>query len=621
MSNNNENKDKKNLETTSDFKFSNSLNKVKVGLKMFWEADKVLFDEGKKLFTNHDNSAADKLKDFPSNLAFKLGLVTTGVKWHSRFNFKTRHAEQAQSKVLLDIIKENRETQFGKDHDFDNIKSIKDFQNKVPVQTYDTLKPYIDKHLYGGRDALVKGKPISYATTSGTTGEPKYIPITEKASELSHKAVARLWAYQLYKDRPAGYDGKILTIVSPAEEGKAPDGTPFGSTSGQFAKGMNKVVQKKYAIPYDIFTIDHYDSRYYCILRMAIEENVTFLSTANPSTLNLLAKKSDEWKETLIEDIRSGTLKRDLTISYDLRKALELKLRPNPQLADKLEKLWKSDKELKLRPSHFWPELSIIGCWTGGNSQTFLKELNHSYGDVLIRDLGYLASEIRGSIPLASDSNAGVLTLHQNFFEFVHVDDIDSETPQFLTCNQVEVGQRYYVFITTKAGLYRYNINDIIEVKTFYNSAPAITFVQKGKGVTSITGEKLYEEQLMEAINRASAKDNIEVVFFMALARVDQSRYELYCEFKEANLSAELKKRFITHVENELQTINMEYQAKRKSLRLSPIELLVLDSGAFEAFKRMRIAEGVREAQFKTEPLTQDPKKVESFTVQEVVRV
>ena len=77
------------------------------------------------------------------------------------------------------------------------------------------------------------------------------------------------------------------------------------------------------------------------------------------------------------------------------------------------------DAENKLRPKDYWPNLKVIGCWTGGNSQTFIKELGYWYENIAMRDLGWLATEIRGSIPLWKDTNAGALTVHENFFEFV----------------------------------------------------------------------------------------------------------------------------------------------------------------------------------------------------------
>src|SRR3989339_243325 len=589
------------------FKKLNRINKIKTSKDILIALLKLLAKEVKLLLISGKNGQlGEHLKNLPSDLIFKLGLGVSGTRLETRFQFKTKHSRETQEATLLSIIAENRDTVFGKDHEFSSIKSIEDFQKLVPIQTYESLAPYIERHLQGEADVIVKGRPISYATTSGTTGKPKFIPITLRAKKTSHQAVSRLWAYTVSKERPQSFDGKILAITSPAEEGRTEDGTIYGSTSGQMLQGMSKAIRKKYVLPYEVLTIDDYDSKYYCIILLGMLENVSFISTANPSTLTLLANKGNELKDKLLHDIQHGTLNPNLKISDEIRKIVENKISAKPQKAQNLRRIIENDPEKKLRPKHYWPALCTIACWTGGNSSTFLKSIKDWYGNVTIKDLGYLASELRGSVPLSSKSSAGVLTITENFFEFVDVDDIDSIKPTYLTCDQLALGKRYYIFFTSRAGLYRYHINDIIEVKSFENNTPAIVFVQKGKGVTNITGEKLYEQQLMMAIKNSEEETKRHPAYYMALAKYAESKYELYTEFERNNLSIDEKKKFIAAVEKNLSSINIEYKAKRASLRLPPIELKVLASDSFQSFKKWRIDQGIREAQFKTVPLTND---------------
>ena len=92
--------------------------------------------------------------------------------------------------------------------------------------------------------------------------------------------------------------------------------------------------------------------------------------------------------------------------------------------------------------------------------------------------------------------------MHENFFEFVEKSLWEAGEPVFLSLDEIEEGEQYYVFTTTQGGLYRYDIDDIIEVTGRFNETPTIRFVQKGKGITNLTGEKLYESQLIQAISR-----------------------------------------------------------------------------------------------------------------------
>lgn len=554
-----------------------------------------------------------------SQSIFRLGLSVTGEKLSTRFLFKVQHCRERQLLLLKDILEENQDTVFGKKHQFSDIKTVEEFQNKVPVNTYDSLEDYVTRQTCGEKDVLVKGNPISYATTSGTTGTPKYIPITKRAQLESHQNVSRIFTHSIYKECPEAFDGTILTIVSPAEEGKTPDGTVFGSTSGQLILSMNKVVKDKYTIPYEVLTLENYEARNYCIILLGIHNPVTMLSTANPSTLSLLAKQGNEWKDQLIIDSERGTLNPKLDIPAYIRELVEARIQANPALADQLRLAIYKDPENKLRPRHYWKDLNLITCWTGGNSNVFIKEMQHWYGDVKIRDLGYLASEIRGSIPLSNEDSSGVLTISENFFEFVKISDIDQSHPHFYLADELEVGERYYIFFTTKAGLYRYNINDIIEVTGYHHSTPKIIFVQKGKGVTNITGEKLYEQQLLNAVTQAEKLCEINTLFFICQANAQKSRYDFYVEFEDKNLSEDAKSNFITEIENQLVMTNLEYATKRKSLRLRPMFLFELGPDSLKLFKDWRVANGIREAQFKTTPLVSDDSFLDPLTVKSVV--
>ncbi len=406
-----------------------------------------------------------------------------------------------------------------------------------------------------------------------------------------------------------------MPIVSPAEEGRTPDGTIFGSTSGQVILNMNKVIQDKYTIPYAILTISNYEVRNYCILLLGIHNYVTMLSTANPSTLILIAKQGNEWKRQLINDTRTGTLTTDLDIPDDIRKIVESRITAKPAVAERLEQAIESDPEKKLRPKHYWNKLKLITCWTGGNSNVFLRDVKLWFGDVKTRDLGYLASEVRGSIPLSCQDNSGILTVGENFFEFVKVSDIDQLEPTFYMADELEVGERYYIFFTTKSGLYRYNINDIVKVTGYMWSTPKIIFEQKGKGVTNITGEKLYEQQLLSAVELAEQKTGLKTEFYVCRANAEVAQYEFYVEFEQKDLTADEASNFVKCVDQGLSTINIEYDTKRKSLRLMPMRLFSLGDASLEKYKRWRVANGIREAQFKITPLVSDASFLEPLEI------
>ncbi|NMM42643.1 GH3 auxin-responsive promoter family protein [Pseudoalteromonas arctica] len=536
-----------------------------------------------------------------------------GEKSLGKFNAKTKNCRHYQLKLLAKILKDNQATEFGKAHNFSRISTIEEYRSNIALQSYDDLMPYIERHLQGESNVLVSDKVAFYATTSGTTGKPKYIPTTAQTIKCSNEVSARIWSYSLYKNKVGAFDGKMVVIVSSAQEGFVPDGTPFGSTSGQYVKNLNESLQQRYVVPYEVFEIKDYSARYHAILLLGIiEPNTTMLSSANPSTLLILAKKCNEFKQRLFNDLINGYIDLSLDIPIHTRNIINSKLKPSPLLVKRLEECIEQDPEKYLRPIHFWPNLNVITCWQGGNCGLYVSQLPSWYGNLPLKDLGYLASEIRGTIPLDINSSDGVLTIDENFFEFKEVNTNDQV---FLLADELEIGKQYYIYFTNNSGLYRYDINDIVEVTGFHGTTPKIKFIQKGKGVTNITGEKLYENQVIEAIKEAERKLDLKTAFYYLMASVKESKYILYCEFLSDNLSSSMLKNFVEEVECQLRKVNIEYTAKRDSMRLGMLELVVLGERSFERTKEYYVSKGVREGQFKHSVLGIDESPVSMLKV------
>ena len=176
----------------------------------------------------------------------------------------------------------------------------------------------------------------------------------------------------------------------------------------------------------------------------------------------------------------------------------------------------------------------------------------------------------------------------------------DREEPGFLRLDELESGGEYYVFVTTKAGLYRYFMNDIVRVTGLWHATPTIEFVRKGRGVTSITGEKLSESQLVEAVQLATQNLGQASPFFVALAEPSSAHYSLWIEgLEQGPKGNELSEA----VESHLCRLNTEYAQKRASGRLAALQTRWLRSGAGDAYKKHMLAEGQREGQFKVQPL------------------
>lgn len=532
------------------------------------------------------------------------------------FEKSTMDPLKAQQRVLFEYIERNRDTEYGRRYRFSDIKSIRDYQSSVPMSDCESLRPYITRMTKGEEGILTSDKCVYFGLTSGTTNHPKFIPVT-KFSRDRKSEVSSLWAYYISRDHPDIFKGKILAIVNSEKEGYTESGCMYGTETGHGYKNLPEFVRDLYAIPYPVYEIKDYSSRYYCIMRIALEKNITTIATLNPTTILLLCRMVEESKDNIIDDIEHGTLLSSLDISPEERKIVEALLKPNPARAGELRAIVEAGK--RFLPQYYWPEMQLVECWKGGPVKLYLKELPQYFGEVPVRDFGCLSTEARSSIPMSDEGAGGVLAIGTNFYEFVPKEEMKSPTRRFLLCDQLEVGQQYFLIVTTPGGLYRYNIDDIIKVNGFFNKTPIIEFVQKGLNVVSIMGEKVYEEHVSEAINKASEKHGVPIKFFSASVQLDKPpRYIFLVEF-DGEPPQGLKKELFRSIEELLGKENAEYKYARDSLVLGEPIMKVMVPGSFERYRANRIASGVHDSQFKAPKLAADPEFQKNFEIREEI--
>ena len=507
----------------------------------------------------------------------------------------------------MEIVGRNSETEYGREYGFSSIRTFEDYRARVPVVDYDGIRERIDRIVAGAKNVLTAEDPVMFAQTSGTTGDAKYIPVTPTCQGRDHSDPMRTWSFHAASKHPGIFRGKLISMVSPAVEGVTESGLPYGSTSGHIYQNMPRLVRSAYAIPYEVFLITDYEAKYYALMRVALGCDVSLVGTANPSSVLQLVEYANEHAGDLLKDLADGTLKRDLDIEPELRPVIESRLTRDPEKGRFLDKA-RILRSGKLLPADYWPHLALIGCWKGGTVGSYIKKFPQWFdpdedGMVPVRDWGYLSSEARGSIPLSDQGSAGVLTIGTNVFEFVPVENLEDnphepESWEFHGVDEIEAGHEYYVFFTTTGGLYRYDINDVVEVVGRYNRTPTIVFKRKGRGMTNLTGEKLSVNQVIAAFESASERLGVTIDHFKAEADIERSRYVFKIEAPA--LSESLRRPLLEELDRGLGALNIEYQAKRKSLRLKDPLLWVMKAGWYEREKKALVASGKRLFQAKT---------------------
>ena len=538
------------------------------------------------------------LKQCFLNVYLRVRMMWIRNKYYVPFVELTKNPKINQWNLLKNILHQNKDTHFGSKHKFTSIHSYKDFQNAIPINEYEDLRSYINQQEQTGEPCLNSRQPVMYAQTSGTTGEPKNIPILNATIE-SYKHSQSLFSYTQYSFDIKVYSGKILAIISPDIEGNLSTGTPYGAISGLIYKSMPTLLRRSYLLPFEIFTVSDYEIKYYLICAFALKsENITLIATPNPSTILRLKDIIDTNFENLLRDIESGSLSCMEELDPEKRIKINSKFKPNQLRASQLRELKKKRGSLII--SDIWPNLKLISTWTSGNCSTLLPALKVQLSSKsFIGEVGYMSSEFRGTVNLDIRNEIQVPTLNENFFEFVERDEWGSKSPDFLMLHEIEFGKDYYIFVTTQNGLYRYFINDIIQVTGKYHNTPTIKFIQKGDGVINLTGEKLYEDQVNKAVLKVIKNYNLRIKFYVMVAYSEELKYRLYIQhpFKAA---------YAHEIEEEISCLNIEYMEKRKSGRLKPLEVVCVEKRTAEEFKKYNLNKGQREGQFKLIRLLSD---------------
>jgi GH3 auxin-responsive promoter len=523
---------------------------------------------------------------------------------HARFQRAVERPERAQAAVLRALLAENAGTAFGRAHRFSRIGSPAEYARRVPIRDFEGFRPWVERILAGEPGVLTAETPTGFATTSGTTGQPKLIPITP-SWETELAGLMRLWMFAALRDHPDCFDHAALTLVSPAVEDRSPDGRPVGALSGMAYQRIPWLVRRQYAVPYAGYLIRDPDTRYFVIMRLGLARAVSVIATPNATSLIRLAQTATRYSETIVRAIHDGTLGIPVPelepagsgpAAAELG-AIQARLRPDPARARALARVVAAHG--RLEPGACWPELRLIACWLGGTAGLHARRLADHYGDVPLRDLGLVASEGRMTVPLEDGTPAGVLAIDTNFYEFIPEERIDEPAPPVYLAHELEAGRSYYVLLSGGNGLYRYDINDVVEVQGFHGRTPRIAFVRKGRDMVNITGEKLHLNHLQAAIAEAEDETKLPVWQFRFIPDVDGWRYDLLVEFQGARIETGAGRAFLVAVDRALARLNREYAGKRASRRLRPPTLHVMRPGWAEGQCRADFRAGKRDAQHK----------------------
>ncbi len=521
-------------------------------------------------------------------------------------------AAEMQDRVLAELVGAHRRSAFGRDHRLDAVGGYDDFRRAVPVGDYDARKPYLDRVWRGEPGAVLPPgqRVLMFSQTSGTTGEPKRIPVTTRFLEEMRRGW-NVFGVRALSDHPRAWLRPLMTISSSMHEAASPTGVPCGAISGLLAATQKSIVRRMYVAPPEVGELTDPAAKYYALLRCGVGRDVSIITTANPSSTIKLIETGIAHTERLIRDVRDGTCRPPGEAPADV--LARLRFAPDERLARRLERGIARDGQL--RPAHFW-DLAMLCNWTGGTLRLYLPRLAELFGpDLPVRDIGLLASEGRFSIPLDDGTPAGPADIVGNFLEFIPAAEYGREDPPTLRAHELEVGGEYFLVITNWTGLMRYSLDDRVRVTGFLGECPLFEFLCRGRHTASITGEKITEHQVVQAMRRAAGDLGVDVERFTLQGRfADLPHYVLRVEppAGDGEDSHALAEQLAARMDEELAQRNVEYAGKRSSGRLGPIRPAIVEQGHFDRAEREEVrrrrgrGEQYKHTYLLTEPMTEE---------------
>src|SRR5262245_36628207 len=418
-------------------------------------------------------------------LANGAWLASNLPAWH-RFRRALRQPEQSQRAVLRQLLRRNAHCAFGQAHAFSAIRSYEDCLRGVPLGSYESLEPWIERLGRGQPSGLTTEPALRLLPTSGSTGARKLIPFTASLQREFNAAVGP-WIIDLCRQHPSVALGPAYWSVSPAiaidlESLAVPIG--FEDDSAYLGGLRSRFVEAALAVPSALRGVSDIEAaRYVTLLCLLRQPTLGLVSVWHPSFLALLLDALPGFWSELISDVASGECQRAAQLPEEVRRAI--RGRPQPHRARELRQLDPA------QPCALWPRLRVVSCWADAQSAWPAASLATHLPGALIQPKGLLATEGVISIPFLG---LHPLAVSSHFLEFA------DDAGRVWRADQLKLGGIYRVILSTGGGLWRYQLGDLVEVDAFVERTPSVKFLGRGHGVSDVCGEKLAEAFVTRAI-------------------------------------------------------------------------------------------------------------------------
>lgn len=438
--------------------------------------------------------------------------VEAGTPVWNAFKEETKDAMNINKNLLLKILDDNKDTEYGKKYGFSDIHSIEDYQKKVPVITYDNIAESLERMMKGEKNVLTAYHFDHFNETSGTVGTPKVVPLTDEQSSVYLK-YNNLVLYGILKENvdDKWMEGRAF-CTSSGNCRKLPSGLTVGEASAKMADyiqggmgALDNLLRTMFTTPVEgVNPPPKCDTKYIHTRFALMEKNVTGLITGFYSVAVFFLQYIADNYELLINDIEKGTIDDSIDLPEETKKTLLEKIKPMPERAKELREIFKDGSSFPFVPK-IWPHFSYMIGAGGDGFSIYDKTLKENFTGTDIKNIysGVTASEGVWSVPIGVNNLDSAIAPNAAFMEFLPVEAKDDFT-KCVTLDKLEVGKTYELIITNLCGFYRYRMSDAVKVTGYMNKTPLVQFMYRVNKTINLAEEKTTEKALQITVEKTA---------------------------------------------------------------------------------------------------------------------
>lgn len=433
---------------------------------------------------------------------------------YAAFREECRDPFGTNEKLLLTILRDNKDTEYGRRYDFEHITSYDEYREKVPVISYHDIAEDIDR-MVDGEQNILTAYPFSHMNeTSGTVGKSKLIPMTDRQTQVFLK-YNKHYMDAFYNDKLGeNWMKGHLFCTSQGKYRTAPSGITIGDASSKMAEyvqggrdGLDSMLRTLYTSPVEAtIPVLGTDTKYIHTRFALADGGVTGIVSGFYIMVVQYLHYIAENYEMLINDIETGTIDERVDLPADVKASLLRKLRPMPERAAELREIFRNGSGFRF-VKKVWPDMQFIFGVGGDGFSVYANTIRRLYADESVKFVlsGVTASEGLWSVPVEMESEDSALVPGSAFMEFLPVDAGDDFT-KCVSIDKLEVGKIYELIITNLCGFYRYRMSDALLVTGFFEKTPRVRFMYRVDKNINLACEKTTEKALQQAVEKTAAE-------------------------------------------------------------------------------------------------------------------